>query len=196
MDWGLSAGPVTDLRIRALEPAKGRVLEIGFGTGLNLRYYPGTVEEFVGLDSEIMIPRRVRERIRACNFPIRQEVFDASQRLPFPESAFDTVVTTFTLCSIMNVHPALKEIHRVLKPGGAYLFLEHGRSDDRKIARFQDLLNPIQNVIAAGCNLNRRIDRLIIDAGFEMIELRRLTVPKTPRLFGEIYSGAAGSRRS
>jgi ubiquinone/menaquinone biosynthesis C-methylase UbiE len=185
-----------DLRVKALERSRGRVLEIGFGTGLNIRCYPGTVEELVGLDSVIVMPQRVNERIRESRFPVRQQVFDASERLPYPGSTFDTVVTTFTVCSIKNVDPALKEIRRVLKPEGAYLFLEHGRSDDRKIARFQDCLNPIQRIIGAGCNLNRRIDQLISEAGFEMLELHRFAMANVPRLIGEIYSGMAGSNKS
>jgi ubiquinone/menaquinone biosynthesis C-methylase UbiE len=195
MEWGLSASPVTKLRIRALEPSRGRVLEVGFGTGLNIRCYPGTVDELVGLDTEIMMARRVRQRILESRFPVLLELHDGSERLPFPDSAFDTVVTTFTVCSIKNVQRALKEIRRVVKPTGAYLFLEHGRSDDRRIARFQDRLNPIQKIIGAGCNLNRKIDQLISDAGFEMIELHRLTIAKTPRLLGEVYSGIAGSKK-
>jgi ubiquinone/menaquinone biosynthesis C-methylase UbiE len=191
LDWSLSASPVTDLRINSLRPAGGRVLEIGFGTGLNIPCYPGTVDELIALDSELMMPRRVRERIRESRFPIRQELLDASESLPFAHSCFDTVVTTFTVCSIKNAGAALKEIGRVLKPEGAYLFLEHGRSADRRVARLQDRLNPIQNIVGAGCNLNRRIDDLIREAGLEIAELHRFTMAKTPRLFGEIYSGIA-----
>jgi ubiquinone/menaquinone biosynthesis C-methylase UbiE len=143
-----------------------------------------------------MMPRLVNERIRESRFPVHQDLHDASDRMPYPDSAFDTVVTTFTVCSIKNVQAALKEIGRVLKPAGVYLFLEHGRSEDRRIARFQDRLNPIQNIIGAGCNLNRKIDQLISDAGFEIIELRRSTMANTPRLFGEVYSGIAGWKKA
>src|SRR5262249_30942711 len=195
MEWGLSAAPVMDLRAKALESSRGRVLEIGFGTGLNLSCYPGTVDELIALDSQLMMARRVHERIGKSRFPVRQEILDASESLPFPEHAFDTVVTTFTICSIKQIRTALKEIRRVLKPDGCYLFLEHGRSDDPGIARLQDWLNPVQNVIAAGCNLNRRIDRLISEAGFEIKELNRSRIPKTPRVFAEVYSGIAAVLR-
>jgi ubiquinone/menaquinone biosynthesis C-methylase UbiE len=191
MEWGLSAQPVTDLRIKALEPSRGRVLEVGFGSGLNLGCYPGTVEELIALDSEVMMAARVRERISKSRFAVRQEVLNASERLPFVDSSFDCVVTTFTVCSIKNVRAALREMGRVLKPEGAYLFLEHGRSDNQRVARVQDWLNPIQNIIGAGCNLSRRIDRLIGEAGFEITQLRRLLMAKTPRVFGEVYSGIA-----
>jgi ubiquinone/menaquinone biosynthesis C-methylase UbiE len=191
MEWGLSGAPVMDLRIRTLEPSRGRVLEIGFGTGLNIGCYPSTVDELIALDSERMVPGRVRERISNSSFPVRQELLDASQKLPFEDGSFDTVVTTFTVCSIKDTSSALKEIRRVLRPKGAYLFLEHGRSDDPRIARRQDWLNPIQNLVAAGCNLNRRIDQLIRGSGFKIDELHRLTIPKTPRVFSEVYYGIA-----
>src|SRR5215470_10299042 len=191
MEWGLSAQPVMDLRIKALEPSRGRVLEIGFGTGLNIACYPGDVDELIALDSEPMIPGRVRERISKSRFPVQQEWLDASKELPFDSCSFDTVVTTFTVCSIEDTSNALKEIRRVLRPEGAYLFLEHGRSDDPRIARRQDWLNPIQNLIAAGCNLNRKIDRLIIDSGLRIDSLHRLTIPNTPRVFAEVYFGIA-----
>jgi len=167
------------------------VLEIGFGTGLNLACYPKSIDELIALDSQLVMATRVRERISKSPFPVRREQLDASETLPFQDSDFDTVVTTFTVCSIKQVRSALKEIRRVLKPAGCYLFLEHGRSDDARIARLQDWLNPVQNVIAGGCNLNRRIDRLISDAGFEIRQLNRLRIPKTPRVFAEVYSGIA-----
>jgi ubiquinone/menaquinone biosynthesis C-methylase UbiE len=191
MEWGLSAQPVMDLRVRALAPSRGRVLEIGFGTGLNIECYPVTVDELIALDSEHMIPERVRERITKSRFPVRQEWLDASLRLPFDNDSFDTVVTTFTICSIKDTSSALKEIQRVLRPQGAYLFLEHGRSDDPGVARWQDSLNPIQKLIAGGCNLNRKIDQLITASGLGIDALHRLTIPKAPRVFAEVYFGAA-----
>lgn len=191
LDWTLSAREVTDLRVKALRPSEGRVLEVGFGTGLNLACYPDTLHELIALDSELMMASRVRERIRQSRFPVLQEHLDASSRLPFQDSSFDTIVTTFTLCSIRDVSTALKEIRRVLNPGGAYLFLEHGRSANRRVARLQDYLNPMQKIIGAGCNLNRKIDELIGEAGFEITELHQFAMAKTPRLFGEMYSGTA-----
>lgn len=196
LEWSLSARPVIDIRIEALEPASGRVLEIGFGTGLNLPCYPSTVNELVAVDSESMMVRRVQERIRRSDFPVRQELVDASTRLPFQDRSFDTVVTTFTMCSIGIPEAALREVRRALNPGGRYLFLEHGRSDNPRIARLQDFLNPMQKKLAAGCNLNRRIDELITVAGFETACLRRFTMPGAPRVFGEMYSGIARPARS
>jgi len=191
MEWALSARPVIDLRFKALEQSAGRVLELGFGTGLNIACYPYTINELVAVDSEMMMNTRVQQRIAKSPFPVRRELLDASSRLPFQDQSFDTIVTTFTLCSIKRVSDALKEIQRLLKPGGLYLFLEHGRSDNTLCGRLQDFLNPLQNVVAAGCNLNRKMDVLIKAAGLEISELHRFTMARTPRVFGEIYSGAA-----
>lgn len=177
-------------RGRALGWARGQVLEIGFGTGLNLDHYPDGVTELIAGDVEIMLPSRVRERISGVAFPVRLIRLDASN-LPFEDDSFDTAVSTWTLCSISDVAAALFEIRRVLRPGGQFIFLEHGRSDDPAVARRQDLFNPIQRVIAAGCNLNRKIDRLIAEAGFRLIELERSLMPGVPRILAEVYSGLA-----
>src|SRR5262245_875075 len=127
MEWGLSGQPVMELRIKALRPAKGKVLEIGFGTGLNIPCYPSTIDELIAVDTDVMMAGRARNRISQSRFQVRREVLDASKMLPFPDGSFDTVVTTFTVCSIRNIRTALAEIRRVLKREGVYLFLEHGR---------------------------------------------------------------------
>jgi SAM-dependent methyltransferase len=178
-------------RQEALAAARGRTLEIGFGTGLNLPYYPDAVTELVVFDSEKMLAGRVQRRIAACPIPVVNMQLDAQGRLPFDDGAFDSVVTTLTLCSIADPTPALAEIRRVLKPGGAYVFWEHGRSDDPTVARRQDRFNPIQKHIGAGCNLNRPIDRLIREAGFDIPALDRFLLPQTPRILAEMYRGVA-----
>jgi ubiquinone/menaquinone biosynthesis C-methylase UbiE len=167
------------------------VLEIGFGTGLNLPFYPNQVSRLTAIDTERMLPNRVASRIAAARFPVEQFQLDAGEHLPFEDDSFDGVVTTFTLCSISDVRSALSEIRRVLKPGGRYAFLEHGRSDDRRVARWQDRFNPIQKFVGRGCNLNRSIDRLAQEAGFEVIRLERYLMPDTPRVLGEMYRGVA-----
>jgi ubiquinone/menaquinone biosynthesis C-methylase UbiE len=167
------------------------VLEIGFGTGLNLPHYPCGVRELTAIEPEQMLAGRVAKRIALSRFNVNLARLDASLRLPFEDESFDRTVTTFTLCTIGEVARALAEMRRVLKSDGRYIFLEHGRSDDPRVARRQDRFNPIQRRVACGCNVNRRIDRLIKDAGFEIIELDRYLMPATPRLFGEMYRGAA-----
>jgi len=196
LDWGLDSPEFGKYRRRALESASGDVLEIGFGTGLNLPYYPPGVKRLVAIDSERLLPGRVRRRIQATQLPVEVKRVDAQRPLPFYDHSFDTVVTTLTLCSIEDVGAALGEIRRVLKPEGQYLFFEHGRSDNESIARWQDRLNPIQRVIACGCNLNRPIDRLIRESGFELRTLDRFVLPKTLRILSHIYRGTACLARS
>jgi ubiquinone/menaquinone biosynthesis C-methylase UbiE len=191
LDWSLGSTMVQEQRRQALAPLHGYVLEIGFGTGLNLPFYPDQVTKLTALDSERMIPKRVQKRIADARVPVEQLQLDASGRLPFDADVFDGVVTTLTLCSIADVGSALVEIRRVLKSDGEYAFLEHGRSDDPRVAKRQDFWNPIQKLIACGCNMNRPIDVLIEGAGLKMIELDRYQLPDTPRVLGEIYRGVA-----
>jgi SAM-dependent methyltransferase len=178
-------------RRAALAASRGKVLEIGFGTGLNLPYYPDAVELLAAVDAERMLSARVARRIADAHFPVEIHHLDAQSRLLFADASFDTVVTTLTLCSIPDPAPALAEIARVLKPDGLYIFFEHGRSNDPRVARLQDRVNPLQRIIGAGCNLNRPIADLIRNAGFDTISLERFTLPKSPRVMAEMYRGAA-----
>jgi SAM-dependent methyltransferase len=191
LDWTLGSAPLGNYRRRALELASGNTLEIGFGTGLNLPHYPAAVTCLTVIDSEDMLRKRVARRIAECPFPIVRMQLDAQGRLPFDDSTFDSVVTTFTLCSIADTAPALIEIRRVLKPGGRFIFFEHGRSDDAEVARRQDRFNPLQKVIGVGCNMNRKIDELVAAGGFRIVELDRFLMPETPRLLSEMYRGVA-----
>ncbi|MBI3838550.1 MAG: class I SAM-dependent methyltransferase [Planctomycetia bacterium] len=177
-------------RRHALEEARGEVLEIGFGTGLNLACYPSAVARLTLLDPEKLLPKRVERRIRAVDFPVEMAQLDAA-RLPFESDRFDTIVSTWTLCTIPDVAAALTEVHRVLKPGGSFLFLEHGLSSDPRVARRQDRWNPLQRVIGLGCNLNRPIDTLINSAGLTIERLERFLMPHTPRIAADHYLGSA-----
>lgn len=191
LDWSLGNPQIGKYRKAALQPAAGETLEIGFGTGLNLPHYPDSVTRLTVIDSENMLTRLVDRRIAECRLPVTKMQLDAQGRLPFDDHSFDSVVTTLTLCSIENTAPALAEIRRVLKPEGKFVFWEHGRSDDPAIARRQDRFNPLQRIIGVGCNLNRKIDDLIAEAGFEINTLDRFLLPKTPRLLAEMYRGIA-----
>jgi ubiquinone/menaquinone biosynthesis C-methylase UbiE len=191
LDWTLGAPELGDYRRHALAPACGNTLEIGFGTGLNLPYYPASVTRLTVLDSEDMLRERVAQRMAACSIPVTKLQLDAQGRLPFNDASFDSVVSTLTLCSIADTAPALAEMRRVLKPDGQLVFFEHGRSDDPVVARRQDRFNPLQKLIGVGCNMNRQIDRLICEAGFEITELDRFLLPQTPRLWAEMYRGIA-----
>lgn len=191
MDGGLGGPQQRVYRRRALARARGSVLEIGFGTGLNLSCYPPTVDRLVALDPARMLERRVRGRIARAPFPVQRVALDAAGPLPFTDASFDTVVSTWTLCSLERLHQALEELGRLLRPGAPFLFLEHGRSDRDWVATFQDLFNPVQRVVACGCNLNRRIDDAIRHAGFQISELERFRMPGVPHAFGEVYMGSA-----
>src|SRR4030095_16792326 len=192
LDWSLGTRLIRKERRTALECLNGHVLEIGFGTGLNLPCYPPQVTRLTTLDSEEMLRDLVARRIDDAHMPVTQLKIDANGRLPFEDNSFDGVATTFTLCSIRDVQSALAEIYRVLAPAGKYVFLEHGRSDEPRVARRQDLLNPIQHWVACGCNLNRRIDQLVRNANLQIKNLERYCLPTTPRMFGEMYRGVAG----
>jgi len=191
LDWSLGNAMIQRQRHEVLAPLHGHVLEIGFGTGLNLPFFPETVTSLTVIDSERMLPKRVANRIGEVRMPIEQLTLDAGDKLPFGDNEFDGVVTTFTLCSISDVSSALVEIRRVLKDAGVYVFLEHGRSDDPRVAKRQDFFNPLQRVIACGCNMNRPIGQLIQSAGLEIVRFDRYTMPDTPRVLGEMYRGVA-----
>lgn len=182
-----------DLRAEAISGARGDVLEIGFGTGRNLPYYPGEVQSVCGLDpmtTERM--RSVEQRIKGAPFPVECAALRADHQLPFDAGRFDCVVTTWTLCSIPDVQRSLDEMHRVLKPGGRYLFIEHGRGRTERTIRWQDRLNPAWNRLTGGCNLNRPIDELVEQARFELTSLSEFK-GKGPGLVSHLYRGIGES---
>jgi ubiquinone/menaquinone biosynthesis C-methylase UbiE len=182
-----------ELRPKALDGAHGDVLEIGFGTGLNLRHYPEGVERLSTVDPMDALPEKVTKRIGAAAFPVDVHHLPADGELPFDSGRFDTATVTWTLCTIPDPVAALREVKRVLKPGAKLLFIEHGLSDDPSVARWQQRFNPIQNVIGCGCNLNRKIDRIILEAGFDLPDFEFFVGEGMPAMFGTLYRGAASS---
>ena len=182
---------MNDLRPETVAIADGDVLEVGFGTGLNLRYYEAGVRSVTGVD-----PMRtdgipvVDQRVEGAPFPVTRETLRADGELPFDAGRFDCVVTTWTLCTIPDPLAALAQMRRVLKPGGSYLFLEHGRSDRPGTARWQDRINPIWRPIMGGCNINRRIDELVEKAGFELTSMERFRA-SGPGVLASMYRGVA-----
>ena len=190
MDWVLRGQRFQTERHRLLTSAHGMVLEIGFGSGLNLPHYPGTVTALHAVDPAPLLLDRVARRVARAPFPIHIQRVSA-ERLPYSHATFDCAVSTFTLCTIPDPVMALCEVQRVLKPGGRFLFLEHGRSDDSAIARWQDRLNPFQNWVGCGCHLNRRIDQLVSEAGLQLDHMNRYALPGVPRIIGEMYRGVA-----
>ncbi len=190
MDWVLRKPAFQDLRRDVLSQVRGDVLEIGFGTGLNLPFYPPTVSWLTVLDPTKMLPDRVAQRLASASLPVQMFPVSA-EALPFEALRFDYVVSTWTLCSIRDVGAALHEVRRVLKPDGKLVFLEHGRSLDPRVARWQDRLNPLQRLLACGCHLNRRIDQVIAEAGLNLEKLDRFVMPDVPRLGADMYRGVA-----
>lgn len=190
MEWVMGGEEFQKQRSLVLARANGTVLEIGFGTGLNLPHYPAALSSLHAIDPAHMLPRKIAKRSAAIPFPLQIQRTSA-ETLPYNARSFNFVVSTWTLCTIPDPVKALREVRRVLKPDGVFLFLEHGRSEDAKVAAWQDRFNPVQNIIGCGCNLNRKIDQIIAQAGLMIMTLDRFQMQSVPRLGGEMYRGAA-----
>lgn len=185
----MSGESFADFRQTLLADVKGDVLEIGFGTGLNLRHYPEAVKRLTVVDPNPGMATFAQQRIVASNLAIDTQVL-SSEALPMADNTFDSVVSTWTLCSIPNIEQALGEIHRVLKPNGRFFFIEHGRSPDPSIQIWQDRLPPIQKVIADGCHLNRPMQTLV-ERHFKVLNLDCFYAEGFPRIAGYMYKGVA-----
>jgi ubiquinone/menaquinone biosynthesis C-methylase UbiE len=191
-DWMM--GMMDDLRPDTIAGAEGEVLEVGFGTGRNLRLYPSSVKSVTGLDPMITegVPA-VDARVAAARFPVIRTALPADGELPFDAGRFDSVVTTWTLCSIADGAAALREMHRVLKPGGRYVFIEHGKAQSERTARWQDRIDPLWARLTDGCHINRAVDRIVANAGFELTALDRFR-GKGPGLVAQMYRGVGTKR--
>lgn len=173
--------PMVQSKRRSLVPlAQGRVLEIGMGTGRNLPFYDRSkLTQLVGVDPALQMHRLARHRSQRAGIDV-ELVGLSAERLPLPDEHFDTVVCTYTLCSIPDPAAALHEVRRVLKPGGRLLFCEHGRAPDANIARWQDRLQPMWMPLAGGCHLDRDVPLLLRDAGLRAdLEQGYTGIPKT-----------------
>jgi ubiquinone/menaquinone biosynthesis C-methylase UbiE len=180
------------LRAAWIPHARGQVLEVGIGSGLNLPFYSPAVERVCGVDPSIELGRLARKRAAAGSTKVEFLSQSADEPLPLANASMDTVVLTWTLCSIPNAPNALQEMKRVLKPGGRMIFLEHGHSPDQNVAVWQDRLTPFWKSFTGGCHLNRRIDELIKDAGFQITELNTCYLPGL-RPMSYTYQGFAQS---
>jgi SAM-dependent methyltransferase len=170
----------------------GTVLEIGFGSGLNLPYLPRTVEQVLAVDPSDRARHIGRERIAALHCPVNFVGLDA-ESIRADSASADSALSTFTLCTIPDAEQALREVRRILKPGGKLVFLEHGRAPDPGVARWQDRLNGVQRFVAGGCNINRDIPNLLRAAGFEVTCLEAGYFPKMPRTHGFLFRGVAAA---
>jgi len=179
-------------RSRVVPSADGRVLEIGIGSGLNLPFYSPNVKDLIGLDPSPKLLSMVRRNLRP-DTPSPELIEGSAEAIPLENDSVDTVVTTWTLCTIPDAGRALREMHRVLRPTGRLLFIEHGLATEPNVRWWQDHLTPVWKRIGGGCHLNRAIQSLIEDAGFQFdrFETGYMRGPK-PLAF--MYEGAARPR--
>jgi ubiquinone/menaquinone biosynthesis C-methylase UbiE len=190
-DFLLSGPFIAHYRRQLLAHAFGDVLEIGFGTGLNLPHYPRNIRKITTVDPNVGMYRLARKRIELAGIAVDQRVV-SGERLPFEDNTFDCVVSTFTLCSIDDVGRALAEAYRVLKPGGKFLFLEHGLSPQPSVQKWQRRLNWLEMRLAGGCRLDRPIKQLVAAQPFSSLQVEEFHLEWTPRTHGHIYRGLAG----
>jgi len=186
----MSNGYMKKARTAVLADVKGEVFEIGFGTGMNLPFYPDAVKRLTTVDINPGMNKLARREIDASPIEVKSYVLDG-ENLPMDDGTFDSVVCTWTLCSIERVDKALNEVHRVLKPGGRFFFVEHGLADDEKTRRWQHRLAPAWKIIGDGCHLNRNIEELILDSHFSFESLENYYMKKSPKFAGWTYQGVA-----
>ncbi|GIL06406.1 MAG: methyltransferase [Betaproteobacteria bacterium] len=189
IDLAMRNPEATRQRKAMVPAARGRVLELGVGSGLNLPFYGAEVTELVALDPSEELLAMARGKRAAVGFPVAF-LPSSAEAIPLDSRSIDTVVSTWTLCSIPDASCALGEARRVLKPGGTLIFVEHGLAPDPGVQRWQRRINPTWRRIAGGCHLDRHVDRLIREAGFEIVDLHQAYL-KGPRPFTYTYSGRA-----
>jgi ubiquinone/menaquinone biosynthesis C-methylase UbiE len=190
MDIVLSTGEFTELRKSLLAEVSGDVFEIGFGTGLNLPHYPSNVKRITTVDpnsgARKLAERRIAQSaIEVVHLPL------SGEHLKLPDESFNSVVCTFTLCSIADVDSAMSEMRRILRSGGRMYFVEHGLSDDPRIQWWQHKLNPLNKIVGDGCHLDRIPTTTISNSGLRMERLDTFYLKKAPKYGGFIYRGVA-----
>jgi len=188
----LDNGSIRRARLAAILGMSGEVVEIGFGSGLNVELYPPEVTTVYAVEPSALARKMAAQRVEESRVRIEFTGLDG-QNLPLADASVDAALSTFTLCTIPEAELALSELRRVVRPGGRFHFLEHGLAPGPSTAKWQQRLNPLQRRVAGGCNLNRKIDILINDNGFviERLEVGYLAGPKPMRPWGYLYSGVA-----
>ncbi len=179
-----------EIRARVCADLEGDVVELGFGTGLNLPHLPAAVTGLRAVEPSALGVQIARDRIVASSIPVMIAGLDG-QALPFENHSADAVLCTWTLCTIPDAVAALREVRRVLRPGGTFHFVEHGAAPDSGVRRWQDRLNGLQQRVACGCNLNRDIPALIRAGGLGIVRLDTYYTPGQPKAFASAYEGVA-----
>ena len=179
INCGCAVGPVSKQRAKVVPLAKGKVLEVGIGTGFNLPFYDvKQVNHLWGLEPVGKMLQEVEDKLRDTALPFQVDLIESgAENIGLEDDSMDTIVMTYTLCSIPEVEQAMSEMKRVLKPGGQLLFCEHGAAPDPGVLKWQNRINPIWKRIGGGCNLNRRIPDLILQGGFEIDKLESMYIP-------------------
>lgn len=189
VDRALGVRSLDEVRARVCAGLCGEVVEIGFGSGLNVAHYPDAVRGVAAVEPSDVAWRLAGPRIAASRVPVRRAGLDG-QQLPFPDGSFDAALSSFTLCTVPDAPRALAELRRVLRPRGTLHLVEHGRAPDESVRRWQRRLGPLQLRLAGGCHVDRPVDLLLAEAGFRTVSLSTGYLAGSPRALSYLYEGS------